>query len=572
MSVFRRELERLQRHLGDDPRRWLFVAYDQLSADVGPLAREDPRSLGVVVVECPDKAARRPYHKQKLALVLANLRHFALEQAARGVRVRHVVAPSYAEAIRGVTRQTGPLRMMRAAERELRVELGPLIEEGVVEEIPHEGWLTSHDDFVASQGGPPWRMDAFYRYVRRRRGVLVNEDGRPVGGRFSFDVENRRPWRGDPPPPRAPTFEPDAITREVCDLVNERMTRHPGNIRPERLPATADDAARAWAWAKKHCLAEFGPFEDAMSTTSRGLFHTRVSPLLNLLRLTPARLVRDAIAMRSLPLPSKEGFVRQVLGWREYVHHVHEATDGFRVLGEREQRTARAPGDGGFRRWSGEAWQRGLGGDGGSLASVLGADRPLPPAYWGEPSGMNCLDQVVAGVWDEAWSHHITRLMVLSNLAALLDVSPRELTDWFWVAYVDAYDWVVEPNVHGMGSFGAGDVMTTKPYVAGSAYIDKMSDFCRGCRFDPKTTCPFTSLYWAYLGRHQAALGGLPRMRLPVLAASKRTLAQRRHDAHVFAHVSEVLARGDELEPDGMPAPEERGTARTRSHRPRAPR
>lgn len=550
MSVFRRELERLGARTGTEGRRWLFVAYDQLSAEVGPLSREDPRTLGIVLVECPEKAERRPYHKQKLALLLTNLRHFALEQAARGVRVRHVVAPSYAEAIRGVVRETGPVRMMRAAERELRTELAPLVKEGAIEELAHEGWLTTSEDFAASaSGGPPWRMDAFYRHVRRRLGILM-ERGKPVGGRFSFDTENRKAWRGTPRAPSLPTFEPDAITREVCALVTERLARHPGALRPELLPASAADAERAWAWAKAECLPFFGPYEDAMSTASRGLFHTRISALVNLLRLTPSRVVGDVVALRSLPIASKEGFVRQVLGWREYVRHVHEATDGFRVLDGEKQPTARAPGDGGYARWRGHAWKRGKGGDGGSLASALGADRPVPPAYWGERSGLHCLDEVVRAVWEDGYSHHITRLMVLSNIAMLLDVSPRELTDWFWIAYVDAYDWVVEPNVHGMGTFGVGDLLTTKPYVAGSAYIDKMSDYCEGCRFDPKTTCPFPSLYWAYLGRHRERLARVPRMRLPLVAESRRSSAQRRADARVYQEVSDALARGEELSAD----------------------
>jgi len=355
MSLFRRALA--QHRPSKVARRWVFVSYDQLSAEVGPLSREDPRTLGIVVVECPEKAARRPYHKQKLALVLANLRHFALEQAGRGIDVRHVVAGSYAEAVASVVQETGPLRMMRPAERELRVELAPLVASGELQEVPHEGWLTSRSDFDASQSGPPWRMDAFYRHVRRELGVLM-EKGKPVGGRFSFDVENRRAWHGTPPAPSPPRFEPDEITREVCDLVDERMSRHPGKLKPEALPATLKDAERTWRWAKRSCLPSFGPFEDAMSTISRGLFHTRISPLLNLLRLPPARVVADVAAMKTLPLSSKEGFIRQVLGWREYMRHVHEATDGFRRIAGERQRAARAPGDGGWKTWTGRAWKR----------------------------------------------------------------------------------------------------------------------------------------------------------------------------------------------------------------------
>ena len=165
----------------------------------------------------------------------------------------------------------------------------------------------------------------------------------------------------------------------------------------------------------------------------------------------------------------------------------------------------------------------------------------LPPAYWGKPSGLGCLDRVVADVFREGYSHHITRLMVLGNLATLLDVSPRALTDWFWFAYVDAYDWVVEPNVLAMATYGAGDLMTTKPYISGSAYLDRMSDYCASCRFDPKSTCPVTRLYWAFLGRHEAQLAGNQRIAMPLRSLAKRSPEERARDARVFEWVSHAL-------------------------------
>jgi deoxyribodipyrimidine photolyase-related protein len=538
---------RAKRH-SETNRRWLFVPYDQLTDAFGPLSRESAQELGIVLVECPSKAERRPYHQRKLALLLTNLRHFALEQAEQGVAVEHVVGDSYAAALELVVQKRGPLEMMKPAERELRTELAPLVEQGKLRLLPHEGWLTTPEEFRASQAGPPWRMDAFYRHVRRRLGILMS-GSEPVGGRFSFDTENRQPWHGEPPAPALPVFEVDAITHEVCDLVRERFGHHPGSLVAEQLPATRRDAERLWAWAKRECLPSFGPYEDAMSTRSRTLFHTQVSALLNLQRLSARQLVEDVAGDDELPLASREGFVRQLLGWREYMHHVHDATDGFRVVAGAAMPTARAPGDGGYARWAGKSWPAPRGGDGGSLASHLGAARPVPPAYWGAPSGLNCLDSVIGAVWQDGYSHHITRLMVLANLAMLLDVSPRELTDWFWVAYVDAYDWVVEPNVQGMGSFGVGDLLTTKPYIAGSAYIDRMSDYCEGCRFDPKSTCPVTPLYWAYLGRHRAELERVPRLKLPLAAEAKRTPAQRQADASVFERASHELESGRPLHP-----------------------
>lgn len=550
------------RAVNPDPagRRWLLVPYDQLTDEVGPLASEPPRSLGIVLVENPWKAARRPYHQQKLALVLANLRHFALEQAARGVAVRHVVAHGpYRTAVGPLAEQLGPLRVMEPAERELREDLAPLVSAGRLQVLPHAGWLTTPEQFRASQPkGPPWRMDAFYRHVRRATGILMRA-GKPLGGKFSFDAENRRPWRGEPPAPESPTFPLDPIKREVGELIAARFAHHPGRLDLEALPATRADAEALWRHVRTRCLPQFGPFEDAMSARSRGLFHSRLSALMNLGRLLPARIVAEAAAL-DLPLPCIEGFVRQMLGWREFVRHVHRETDGFRRLPGREGPgetvpVAAEPGDGGYARWRGAAWPaRHAAGepDGGAAPSVLGAARPLPPAYWGAASGLACLDTVVADVWHEGYSHHITRLMVLANLATLLDVGPRELTDWFWAAYTDAFDWVVEPNVLGMGTFAVGDLMTTKPYIAGAAYLHRMSDYCGGCAFNPRRNCPLTRLYWAFLARHAERLAGNPRLALPLRAAAQRSAAERAADARVFARVSQLLTAGEPVRPEDV--------------------
>jgi deoxyribodipyrimidine photolyase-related protein len=397
-------------------------------------------------------------------------------------------------------------------------------------------------------------MDAFYRQVRRRTGILM-EEGKPVAGKFSFDADNREPWSGEPWPPEPPKFTPDDITIEVAELIENRFADHPGELNLSALPATAADAATVWRWARDECMEYFGPFEDAMSRKSEGLFHTRISSLLNIHRLLPARVVEDVAAME-IPLASKEGFIRQVLGWREFVRHVHERTDGFRRVNGNEGAVADSPGDAGWGRWRGQSWQGSItpSVDGGADPSSLGGRRQLPLGFWpGRPTGLACLDRVVGEVWSNAWTHHIPRLMVLGNIAALLDVSPRQLTDWFWVAFVDAFDWVVEPNVLAMGSYGVGPVMTTKPYVSGAAYINRMSDYCGECEFDPKTTCPITNLYWAFLHRHRDRLRDNPRMRLIMSTAAKRAPEQRVLDEAVFKWMVSVLDRGEYLKPEDRP-------------------
>ncbi len=549
--TFARELG--ARAVNSSERRWLFVPEDQLSQEIGPLSREDPEALGIVLIESGWKAARRPYHKQKLALVTANQRQFALEQAERGVAVRYVLADEpYRSVLDKVVEETGSMTMMEPAERELRADLDALIQSGRVHVIPHEGWLTTSEQFRQGAGDcPPWRMDGFYRTIRRETGLLMNGD-KPVGGKFSFDVENRKSWTGKPSAPTVPSFSADAISEEVGELIAHRHKHHPGEMDLAAVPSTRRDAEALWRWAQEHCLPLFGPFEDAMSRESRGLFHTRISALMNLHRLLPRRVVRDA-ANLDIPLASKEGFIRQVLGWREFVRHVHQQTDGFRRLPGTKPRTMSKPGDAGYRPWAGQAWKsirRRGDPDGGASPSFLNSRRTLPPAYWGTPSGLSCLDHVVADVWAEGYSHHITRLMVLSNLATLLDVSPRDLTDWFWVAYTDAYDWVVEPNVLGMGTYAAGDLMTTKPYISGAAYINRMSDYCGSCAFKPDQDCPITSLYWAFLDRHYHELKNNPRLRLPLQALRGRSAEKCRRDAKVFDKVSAALKDGRSVAPD----------------------
>jgi deoxyribodipyrimidine photolyase-related protein len=536
MSEFFEALAAAERATGskrDDGRgrRWHYVPYDQLTDAIGPLARTPVDQRAIVLVESAAKAARRPYHQQKLATVLASQRHFALEQAARGVRVEYLVTGAdYLTALAPVIAERGPLTMMRAAERELRVELAPAVARGEIVELEHEGFLTTADDFAhaSADGAPPYRMDRFYAAVRRRTGLLM-ERGKPRGGKMSFDVDNRRRWDGDPPAPAPPRFSPDAITAEVGALVRERFGAHPGTLDLGAIAASAADVERLWAWAKAECLPAFGPYEDAMSTRSTGLFHSRTSALMHLHRLLPRRVVDEVAAMK-LPLACQEGFLRQVIGWREFVRHVHEATDGFRRV------PGLAPSDDG-------------------APNLLDQRRPLPPAFWGRESGLACLDRVVREVWREGWGHHITRLMVLSNIASLLDVEPRALTDWFWVAYADAFDWVVEPNVLGMGTFAVGTTMITKPYVSGAGYIHKMSDHCGGCRFDPKSDCPLTPLYWAYLDRHRAALTGNPRMAVPLAALAKRPAERRANDAAIFEATSAKLSAGERLSPDDERAP-----------------
>ena len=509
-----------------EDRRWIYVPYDRLTDRAGPLQATSPAEAGIVMVESLEKGNRRPYHKKKLALLLANERHFALEQAARGVKIIYVFTrKSFGEGLLEAQSNFAlrQITTMHPAERELRLDLNQARTQGLkLEQIEDTTWLSTESDFDQVFGIKPGKrpatflMDRFYRAMRNRTGLLM-EGGKPIGGKFSYDQENRKTYRGEVPVPERPVYPPDPITREVLQLVSELFPNHFGSLDGFDMPVTATDCRAAWSFALTHLLPWFGPWEDAMDTDQPDLFHSKVSALMNLSRILPREAVQDvaeAYAKGSIPLASAEGFIRQIVGWREFMRHVHRVTDGYRGLPVAYEKPAK-------------------GMYAGATPSALQATLPLPAAYWGVPSGLNCLDTVVRQVVSEGWSHHITRLMVLSNLATLCGFSPRELTDWFWIAYVDAYDWVVEPNVLGMATYSDGGVTATKPYVSGSAYINRMSDYCKHCELDPKRStgpgsCPFTALYWTFLERNSDKLSQNQRLAMPYATLRKKTPGDRK--------------------------------------------
>ncbi len=504
-------------------RRWIYVPYDRLTDATGPLAEQAAEETGIVMMEALAKARRRPYHKKKLALIVAGQRHFALEQGRRGVKVIYEFTPGiFADGLEQAVSRHGlrELTMMEPAERELRLDVEEAQRRGVPLKVVRDTtWCSTAKDFdgVFKPGTKHFLMDRFYRRMRQKTEILMGRDGEPVGGKYSFDAENRKPYRGKPRVPVRPVFAQDEITREALEMVAREFPEHFGALEGFDLPVTQKDADALWEFVLRELLPHFGPYEDAMAEAEPYLFHSKLSAVINVGRLLPWRLVEDVARAADagwVPLASAEGFIRQILGWREFMRHLHRRTDGYRKL------------PGGNVAAEGDAYA-------GEEISALDATLPLPAAYWGKKSGLHCLDVVVEQVWREGWSHHITRLMVLSNLATLCGVSPRELTDWFWIAYVDAYDWVVEPNVLGMGTWADGGVTATKPYVSGAAYIHRMSDYCGQCGFDPEKatgedSCPFTALYWSFLERNADKLASNPRMSLPLISMRKKPAEEMR--------------------------------------------
>ena len=532
-------------------KQWIFVPYDRLNDRIGPLAGISPQHAGIILIESHAKGRNRPYHKKKVLLVLSNMRHFALEQRARGLAVIYCNAPeSYGVQLLGIQREFGLdlISVATPAERELRKDLASAETNGLqLKYVADDAWISTEEDWRTVFGSLPsardaerkqskgrqYLMERFYRHMRKKTGLLLTPSGKFIGGKLSFDEQNRNPFKGQVRVPERPSFAPDAITLELIEWLSSNGIESIGTFEGFDLPVTAADCGNYWQFALHQLLPHFGPYEDAMHSNEPMLFHSAISALMNISRLLPREVVADVQATydsMQVPLASAEGFIRQIIGWREFMRHMHTATDGFRTLPQTQDSPANRSANPYSHLLVKEI--NSAAPDRPATPSALDAHRPLPPAYWGVRSGMFCLDTATSQVMHQGWSHHILRLMVLSNLATLCGFSPRELTDWFWVAYVDAYDWVVEPNVLGMATFADGGLTATKPYVSGAAYINRMSDYCGKCALDSKRaigpgSCPFTALYWSFLERHQELLGTNQRMRMPYNTLGRKSPQER---------------------------------------------
>lgn len=531
MSVFNSAIQAVS----NDVENWHFIAYDQLHQELIPDS-EKPL-LGLIFIETTWKAKQLPYHKQKLALLLSNQRHFALEMQSLGYPIKYIFSnQDYGSILEIISQEIGQITITKPAELTLRKPLEELQKSGKVDFLEHKGWLTTSEEFLSIMGDkPPWRMDKFYRNIRKNHNIMLDKNSKPLGGAWSLDEQNRLPWDNAVELPQNPKFEPDEITLEVIEMVNSKFSHHPGKINANNLPASNQDALILWNWAKSSLMYWFGPYEDAMTKHHKTLFHTTISSLLNLNRILAKDLLEDTIGLE-IPLNSKEGFIRQIIGWREFVRHVHEQTNGFEVDHQSIQSRSGAG-------WEGD-WNHSR-----ITPNVLENSVSLPPTYWGEESGMLCLDTAVLDVVETGYTHHIPRLMVLANIGNLLGVNPRELTDWFWAMFTDAYDWVVEPNVLAMGTYAVGEIMTTKPYISGTPYIKKMGDYCGDCSLHFKKSCPISDMYWNFLEENKFHFSNNHRMAMPMRSLTKRTQQAKDSASEVTEYVRLQMGKGLKLDP-----------------------
>jgi deoxyribodipyrimidine photolyase-related protein len=510
----------------------VWILGDQLSHRWGEWLNAEglhPGNARLLLIESAAKLRSRPWHRHKLTFVLSAMRHFAQQMREAGWQMDYRKAATFATGLRAHIAEYAPEGFVvmhpntwqgaQFVQRALRYS--------TLRILPTKFFIASPADLGDARSP---LMETFYRKMRRRTGYLMDGD-QPVGGRWNFDAENRRPPPREfrkartsgatrPPPalhiPALPTFAPDAITRGVMAEVAHIDTAW-GALDGFALPVTRNDALAFFADFIAQRLPLFGPYEDAMVSGEATLFHSMISPLLNI-----GLLERDEVCAAverefregRAPLNSVEAFIRQLIGWREFIYACYW----------REMPALRE-------------------------MNALRAIRLLPRFYWDANTDMACMRECVQTVWDRGYTHHIQRLMVLCNFALIAGISPQAVNEWFLAVYVDAYDWVVTPNVIGMGTFADGGIVGTKPYAAGANYIRKMGTYCEGCRYDPKKrtgtdACPFNALYWDFIARNADVLGANPRASMPVMALRKMS---RDDLAALRAHARNLLDNLEKL-------------------------
>lgn len=463
------------------------VLGDQLSHDNPVLAGAER----VLIVESIAALTRLRYHRRRRHLVLSAMRHFAQELRDKGVAVEERrLAPSI-----GAVLRSGDFGEVRCAAPNSGPSRAALAKLGI-KFVASGQFLTEAENFAAWADEQRGRlvMEPFYRRQRTRFGLLLREDGGPEGGQWNYDKLNRRPVTQGlhAPPPWMP--REDNIDAEVRRDLDALALPEWGEDGPREWPATAAEARTALHDFVEHRLANFGPWQDAMVPGEPYLYHSRLSAAFNLWLLDPLEACRAAEAAYrdgTAPLQSVEGFIRQVIGWREYVWGMY----WYRL----------------------EAWRD---------DNALDAHRPLPEVFWTGDTDANCLARTVGDVRERAYAHHIQRLMILGNWLLLLGVEPWEAVEWFQAAFIDGAEWVMAPNAVGMATWGDGGVMMTKPYVASGNYVQRTSTYCQDCRFDPKQrtgpdACPVTALYWDFLDRHAERFAGNHRMRGQLLGLQR---------------------------------------------------
>lgn len=497
-------------------RHLIVVLGDQLDRRSAAFDGFDAQQDRVWMAEASEESTHVWSAKPRIAMFLAAMRHFAAALRDEGLPLDYtpMFDGTLAQALQQAIVRHRPRRVVLMQPGDWRVQQALLAACGdtPVDFREDRHFYCPVRDFAAwAKGRKTLRLEFFYREMRRRHAVLMEGD-EPAGGQWNFDADNREAFGPNGPGflPAPPRFEPDTITREVIALVNERFAQHPGRLDSFAWPVTREQALQALQAFIDERLEHFGRWQDAIWEGEPWLYHAHLSAALNLKLLDPREVVAAAeAAWRAgrVPLASAEGFIRQILGWREYVRGLY--------------------------------WTRMP--EYGEL-NELQAHEPLPAWYWTGDVPMRCLADAIVQTLEHGYAHHIQRLMVTGLYALLHGVQPQQVHAWYLSVYVDAVEWVELPNTIGMSQFADGGQMASKPYAATGKYIDRQSNHCARCRFDPAkrtgaSACPFTTLYWDFLMRHEQRLAANPRMALQVKNVARIAPAERQAIAERAAAV-----------------------------------
>jgi len=487
----------------------LLILGDQLSLANPVFADANPDRDIVLMAEVREEAGYVRHNRHKIALVFAAMRHFRETLRRRGYTVQ------YAEYGEGVASLEAALarelafadyRAVRVCEpgeyrlREAMAGWGARLGTAV-EVLDDTRFLSSVAEFNSwADGQKQLRMEYFYRRMRQRYGLLLEPDGRPCGDKWNYDADNRQGWRAREPVPPRPQLEPDALTRSVLAEVAAAFPDNPGDLGTFNYAVTREAAQAQFDWFCEHALDRFGTYQDALAEESPWLFHSLVSMYLNIGLLEPLAMcqqVEETWRAGRCSLSAAEGFIRQVLGWREYIRGVY-----WRLMPD----------------------YKGL--------NHFGASAPLPHWFWTGDTDLRCLSQALRQSLELGYGHHIQRLMVIGNFALLAGLDVQEVCDWYLAVYVDAFEWVELPNTLGMALYADGGQMASKPYAASGKYIQRQGNHCAQCRYDPgKTTgegaCPYNALYWRFIDRHRDTLQRNGRMGLILGNWRQRSASER---------------------------------------------
>ncbi len=480
------------------PKTLIPIFADQLSHGLSPLEVSSPEESIILMMEVRGEADTVPHHRKKLVFLFSAMRHFAKELKEQGWSVDYI----------SLTDEQNTGNFSTEIERALKrhdvsqIRVCEPSEYRVLEDVkgweetlsipttimPDHRFIASHDEFEAwAEGRKQYRMEFFYREMRRKTDLLMEGD-KPEGGKWNYDSENRKPAKDDLFMPKPLRFKPDAITQDVIKLVEAEFPNRFGTSSGFFFAVTRKGAKEALAYFVKDVLPRFGDYQDAMLTGEPFLYHSLLSMYLNAGLLGPLEIceaVETAYKDGKAPLNAAEGYIRQIIGWREYVRGIY----WLKMPDYLEE-------------------------------NALGATRDLPEFYWTGKTDMHCLSEAVGQTIEHAYAHHIQRLMITGNFALLIGVEPKQLHEWYLAVYIDAFEWVELPNTLGMSQFGDGGLLGSKPYASSGAYINRMSNYCSSCKYNVKErvgdkACPFNSLYWHFIDRNEEALAKNNRMAMP---------------------------------------------------------